>query len=136
MADGMGRWSLSNAFTRKGKSSNNLARDLAAQVAQVKKESAKGAAGHLRARDIVHVNTGAWRLKLLQEILHGPPAIVLMVFLIMYVLTAMIFAGARLQPPVLILHRLRAAHEIFAPCHLSTHRHLYVVRQGVLQARG
>jgi len=93
MADGMGRWSLSNAFTRKGKSSNNLARDLAAQVAQVKKESAKGAAGHLRARDIVHVNTGAWRLKLLQEILHGPPAIVLMVFLIMYVLTAMIFAG-------------------------------------------
>jgi hypothetical protein len=68
---------------------------LAKQVEAIRNESTKGAAGHLRARDIVHVNTNSWRLSLVQQMIHGPAHIVITIALTTYLLTATIFAGAQ-----------------------------------------
>ena len=51
----------------------------------------KFATGHA-ASDIVHVNTGAWRLKAMQHLLYGPPLQILATFFTSYILTVVLFA--------------------------------------------
>jgi hypothetical protein len=50
------------------------------------------AAGHLRAKDIVHVNTGTWQLDLAQRLFYGSFPLVMCVSLGTYVGMAVIFA--------------------------------------------
>jgi len=50
------------------------------------------AAAHLRAKDIQHINTGAEMLEMLHRVVYGPPALVLLFFLCVYVLTVVLFA--------------------------------------------
>ena len=52
----------------------------------------KQAAGHLRAHDIVHVNTNTMWLDLGHRIMFGPPLLVLLFALIFYVMCTIIFA--------------------------------------------
>ena len=51
------------------------------------------AAGHLRAQDIVHVNTGSWRLDAMQGLFNGPPCIVILVAAVIYVSSTCFFAA-------------------------------------------
>ena len=69
--------------------SNSFSRHRKSGVAQVMGL----AAGHLRAKDIVHVNTGAWKLAFAQRIFNGPPLVVISIALVLYVAMAVIFGG-------------------------------------------
>ena len=51
----------------------------------------KYAGGHL-AKDIQHINTGKWRLKLMQRLLYGPPLQILSMFLFVYLAAVVGFA--------------------------------------------
>ena len=51
------------------------------------------AAGHLRAKDIVHVNTGAFKLELAQRLIYGSPFLVITACLFLYVASVFIFAA-------------------------------------------
>jgi hypothetical protein len=50
------------------------------------------AVGHLRAHDIVHVNTGAYLLEAGHHFMYGPPVLVLLFALVVYVACAVFFA--------------------------------------------
>jgi len=50
------------------------------------------AAAHLRANDIKHVNTGVKVLEVVHRVVYGPPALVLLFFLLVYVSAVCIFA--------------------------------------------
>lgn len=51
------------------------------------------AAGHLRAHDIIHVNTGTFTLDMLQQLFYSSPPVVILVALVLYVATVCVFAA-------------------------------------------
>ena len=82
---------LSNSITRlshsKRRLSNIVQQGLGQQAPQL-----GFAAAHLRASDIQHVNTGAKVLEFVHRVVYGPPSIVLLFFLVLYVLAILLFA--------------------------------------------
>jgi hypothetical protein len=54
---------------------------------------AGAAAGHLRAHDIKHVNTDTFALNLIHTVMYGPPVLVLLLTLVVYVASVFIFGA-------------------------------------------
>ena len=51
------------------------------------------ASAHLRSKDIIHVNTGKYILETVHRLVYGPPLMVLVFFLLMFVLSTLFFAS-------------------------------------------
>lgn len=62
------------------------------RLSVVQRPSMGLAAAHLRANDIQHINTNAKGLEFVQRIVYGPPLLVLILFLLLYVLCIVFFA--------------------------------------------